>query len=124
MCVTAKRGLDRLQSEENTSSIRMIAYQSGEARQALGDLYRPGRPDAAFLVGPQGKVARGLDAFLLLLPGLRGGRVLAALFRVPLIKPLGYGLYRLIAKYRYRLFGEVPLESTDVTAGGKEVDRR
>jgi predicted DCC family thiol-disulfide oxidoreductase YuxK len=91
--------------------IRFIPYQSREAAERLGNEYSPGRPTVAFLVDPDGTIHRGLDAFLPLLPGLPGGRVLLALMRQPLLRPLGYVLYRLVARYRYRLFGQVPCES-------------
>ena len=83
------------------------------AKQALGDRHRPGRPDVAFLLYPDGRVAGGLDAFLPLLPGLKGGRLIALLFKFPLVKPLAYVLYWVIARYRYSLFGEVPLENPE-----------
>jgi predicted DCC family thiol-disulfide oxidoreductase YuxK len=110
LCVMAKKGIEQLQSETAGSSLRMITYQSEEAKQALGMRYRPGRPDVAFLVDSDGKVAKGLDAFLPLLPGLKGGRVLAGVLASPLAKPLGDLLYWFVARYRYRLFGAVPLE--------------
>jgi predicted DCC family thiol-disulfide oxidoreductase YuxK len=105
MCVTAKSGLERLSQGDD---VRLIPYQSQEARQLLGRQYRDGRPEAAFLVTAEGRISSGLDAFLPLLPGLRGGRLLAKLFALPFVKPVGYCLYRLVARYRYRLFGEVP----------------
>ena len=108
MCVTAKRGLERL--AEDNEPLRMIPYQSQEAKQALGIRYQTGRPDAAFLVTADGKIASGLDAFLPLLPGLKGGRLLVRLFALPFVKPLAYGIYSLVARYRYSLFGEVPLD--------------
>ena len=110
LCVTAKRGLEQLGAERAAGELRLIPYQSEEAKQALGVRYRPGRPDVALLLYPDGQVAGGLDAFLPLLPGLKGGRMLALLFRIPLVKPLAYVLYWLVARYRYKLFGEVPLE--------------
>jgi predicted DCC family thiol-disulfide oxidoreductase YuxK len=113
LCVTAKRGLERLETDRSADEVRLIAYQSEEAKQALGADYRPGRPDVALLLYPDGRVAGGLDAFLPLLPGLKGGRILAGLFKFPLVKPLAYLFYRFIARYRYRLFGEVPLETRD-----------
>ncbi|MBP0123868.1 MAG: DUF393 domain-containing protein, partial [Nitrospira sp.] len=67
LCVTAQQGLDRLGTRADTAPVRMVPYQSDEAKQALGEAYRPGRPDAAFLVRPNGEIARGLDAFLALL---------------------------------------------------------
>ena len=88
----------------------MIPYQSDEARQLLGSRYQGGRPDAAFLVAPDGRITSGLDAFLRLLPGLKGGRVLAWVLTLPFVKPLAYWVYRLMAKYRYEVFGEIPLD--------------
>jgi predicted DCC family thiol-disulfide oxidoreductase YuxK len=107
MCVTAKRGLERLRSDGD--DLRMIPYQSEEAREVLGARYHGDRPEAAFLVTGE-RVATGLDAFLPLLPGLRGGRLLAKVFAFPFVKPFGYWIYGLVARYRYKLFGEVPLD--------------
>ena len=104
-CVTAKEGLERITIEKDSQPVRMIPYRSEEAKQVLGGAYRPGRPEAAFLVRPNGEISSGLDAFLPLLPGLRGGAVLRGLLAVPFMRPLAYGLYRLIARYRYPLFG-------------------
>ena len=109
LCVTAKKGLERLEPHAAAAPIRMIPYQSEEAKQALRESYRPGRPNAAFLVRPNGEIARGFDAFLSLLPGLKGGRALVVLLNLPLVKPLGYLLYWFVARYRYSIFGTVPL---------------
>ena len=109
LCVTAKKGLDRLETHANATPVRMVPYQSEEAKQALGESYRPGRPNAAFLVRANGEIARGLDAFLALLPGLKGGRVLSVLLSLPVVKPIGYLLYWFVARYRYAVFGKVPL---------------
>ena len=102
LCVTAKEGLER----EGTD-VRFVPYRSEEAASRLGADYKPGRPDAAFLVEGDGTISRGLDAFLPLVPGLRGGRVLHAILTVPLIRPLADLAYRLVARYRYKLFGAV-----------------
>src|SRR2546422_10518516 len=107
LCVTAKEGLERLGPAPQQSGIRFVPYQSEEAASRLGATYKPGRPDVAFLVEPNGRIRYGLDAFLPLLHGLRGGRVLAALLGVPLLRPLAYLVYRLIARYRYQWFGAV-----------------
>jgi len=112
LCVTAKKGLDRLETHANVTPVRMVPYQSEEAKQALGECYRPGRPNAAFLVRSNGEIARGLDAFLALLPGFKGGRALSVLLSFPLIKPVGYLLYWFVARYRYTVFGKVPLSGT------------
>lgn len=104
LCVTAKEGLERV---GGNGGVRFVPYQSEEAACRLGRDYRPGRPDVAFLVEENGTVRRGLDAFLPLLPGLRGGRVLLAFMRVPLLRPLAHLAYRLVARYRYKWFGQV-----------------
>lgn len=104
LCVTAKAGLERIGPDRD---IRFVAYQSEEAADRLGPDYKPGRPDAAFLVEGNGTIGRGLDAFLPLVPGLRGGRVMHAILKAPLIRPLAELAYRLIARHRYKLFGSV-----------------
>ncbi len=113
MCVTAKNGLERLRGKDQSDEVRLIPYQSEEAKQVLGTRYHPGRPPAAFLVYPDSTIATGLDAFLPLLPGLKGGQLLAKALSLPLVKPFAYLAYRLVARYRYRLFGEVPLKWPD-----------
>ena len=109
LCVTAKKGLERLETHADATPIRMVPYQSEEAKQALGEGYRPGRPNVAFLVRPNGEIARGLDAFLILLPGFKGGRALSVFLNLPLVRPFGYLLYWIVARYRYAIFGKVPL---------------
>lgn len=104
LCMTAKEGIEQLGVLED---IRFVPYQSREAATRLGGAYQAGRPDAAFLVEVDGTVTKGLDAFVPLLPGLRGGWILLALWRVPLLRPIAYALYRVIARYRYRWFGEI-----------------
>lgn len=104
LCVTAKETLER---RADGGDVRFVPYQSEEAAQCLGSDYKSGRPDAAFLVEDDGTVKKGLDAFVPLLPGLRGGWVLLALWRVPLLRPLAYALYRVVARYRYQWFGAV-----------------
>ena len=104
LCVTAKAGIERLGGDQN---VRFVPYQSDEALAHLGKEHKPGRPDAAFLVELDGRIRRGLDAFLPLLPGLPGGRFLLSLLRIPLLRPLAYLIYRIIARYRYAWFGSV-----------------
>ena len=104
LCVTAKSGIERMGLPQD---VRWVPYQSEEAARCLGKDYRPGPPDAALLVEPDGTVKKGLEAFVPLLPGLRGGRLLLALWNVPPLRPLAHLLYRVIARYRYRWFGTV-----------------
>ncbi|MBW8065046.1 MAG: DUF393 domain-containing protein [Nitrospira sp.] len=105
LCVTAKEAIEQ---REEGLGVRFVPYQSEEAVRCLGNEYRPGRPDVAFLVDRNGEIHRGLDAFIPMLPGLRGGRFFLGLLRLPLGRQLGKLLYRVVARYRYRWFGEVP----------------
>jgi predicted DCC family thiol-disulfide oxidoreductase YuxK len=102
--------------------VRMVPYQSEEAKQALGESYLPGRPKVAFLVRPNGEIARGLDAFLALLPGIKGGRAFSVLLSFRLVKPFGYLLYWFVARYRYSIFGQVPL--TAASENTSKLDRK
>jgi predicted DCC family thiol-disulfide oxidoreductase YuxK len=104
LCVTAKEGLERIGQDRD---VRFVPYQSEEAARRLGAAYKPGRPDVALLIEGDGAISRGLDAFLPLVSGLRGGRVLHAILRLPLIRPLADLAYRLIARHRYKWFGAV-----------------
>jgi predicted DCC family thiol-disulfide oxidoreductase YuxK len=104
LCVTAKQGLE---SCRRPPALRFVAYQSEEAARYLGENRRAGRPDAAFLIGADGGILVGLDAFLPLLPGLPGGRFLAVLARWPLFRTLAERAYRLVAARRYQWFGAV-----------------
>jgi predicted DCC family thiol-disulfide oxidoreductase YuxK len=104
LCVTAKEGIERLGGDR---AVRFVPYQSEEAACRLGADYTPGRPAVAFLIEPNGHIRRGLDAFLPLLPGIPGGRFLLSLLRFPVLRPLAYIIYRLIARYRYAWFGAV-----------------
>jgi len=108
LCVSTKQTLERAGVGQGRSDIRFLPYQTDEARRLLGERYRVGRPDMAFLVQPSGDVRRGLDAFLPLVPSLPGGRLLLWPLRIPLIKSLAAWGYELIARHRYRLFGAVP----------------
>jgi len=123
LCVTAKERLERLGTQNEAEAVPMIPYQSEKAKAVLGNAYKPGRPDVALLVQPDGVIRQGLDAFLPLLPGLRGGRFLATFLSIPLVKPFAYLIYRLVARYRYRLFGEVPLTGADDPVETKRSDR-
>lgn len=86
----------------------MIPYESREAAMALGEQYQPGPPSMAYLVSSAGAVSQGLDAFLPLVRGLPGGRVIQWVLRWSLAKALADRAYGWVARHRYRLFGAMP----------------
>lgn len=106
LCVFTKQKLEQAGVGQAGSGVRFLPYQSDEAKRALGQQYRLGRPDMAFLVRPSGQVLQGLDAFLPLAPSLPGGGLFLWCLRIPLAKRLAEWGYRMIARHRYRLFGE------------------
>ncbi len=107
LCVATKRKLEQAGVGHAGSGVRFVPYQTDEARRILGQHYRPGRPDMAFLVRSSGEVHQGLDAFLPVVPNLPGGRFLLGCLRIPLAKRAAEWGYRIIARHRYRLFGAV-----------------
>ena len=63
LCVSAKKGVEQLKQDGETRDVRWVPYQSEEAVCRLGTGYRSGRPEAAFLIEPDGNIKQGLDAF-------------------------------------------------------------
>ena len=64
----------------NGSDRQMAAVQRGSGTP-LGRRLSAGTPDVAFLVEGDGSIRKGVEAFLPLLPGLPGGRILHAILR-------------------------------------------
>ncbi|MGC4099329.1 MAG: DUF393 domain-containing protein [Nitrospira sp.] len=112
LCVSTKQKLEKLGIGQAESDIRFLAYQSESAKRILGANYRSDRPDAAFLVRPSGEVLQGLQAFLPVISSLPGGRLLQWWLRLPAIKGLAEWSYCMVARYRYRWFGEAVLPSS------------
>jgi predicted DCC family thiol-disulfide oxidoreductase YuxK len=106
LCVSTKEKLEQVGAGRAGSHIRFLAYQSEEARKALGQDYRPGRPDMAFLLRPSGEVLKGFEAFLPFVPNLPGGKLLLWWLRFPFVRWLAEWGYRMVARHRYRWFGE------------------
>ena len=107
LCVSTKQKLEELGIGQTESDVRFLAYQSEAAKRMLGSNYRPGRPNVAFLIRPSGEVFKGLEAFLPLVPNLPGGKLLLWWLRFPSAKRLAEWGYRMVARHRYRWFGEV-----------------
>lgn len=109
LCVSAKQTLEELGIGRVESDMRFLAYQSEGAKRLLGANYRSGRPDMAFLIQPSGEVFQGLEAFLPFVPNLPGGKLLLWWLRFPSAKRLAEWGYRMVARHRYRWFGEARL---------------
>ena len=110
VCVATK---EQLEQQDQEGGVRYVPYQSHEAACRLGASYLRGRPDSAFLVGADGRVTQGIDAFLSVLPGMRCGRVIVGIFKLPGIYRLAKAFYPVFARNRYRWFGAVTKSSSD-----------
>lgn len=106
LCVSTKQKLEELGIGQAESDVKFLAYQSDAAQRILGSNYRPGRPDAAFLIRSSGEVFQGFEAFLPLIPYLLGGKLLLWWLRFPSARRLAEWGYRMVARHRYRWFGE------------------
>lgn len=106
LCVSTKQKLEAVGVGQAESDVRFLAYQSEAAKRMLGPNYRPGRPNVAFLIRPSGEVVQGFEAFLPLVPIFPGGELLLWWLRFPSAKRLAEWGYRMVARHRYRWFGE------------------
>jgi predicted DCC family thiol-disulfide oxidoreductase YuxK len=113
LCVSLRKKLARIGAGQTGFDVRFLAYQSAAAVTALGRDYRPGRPDMAFLVRPSGEILKGLEAFLPIIIDLPGGRLLLWWLRFPPVKRLAEWGYRVVARHRYRWFGEADPHSSE-----------
>jgi predicted DCC family thiol-disulfide oxidoreductase YuxK len=109
LCVSIKEKLEKITTGQAESDVRFVAYQSEAAKRILGSNYRFDRPDAAFLIGPSGEVFQGFQAFLPFIPNLPGGKLLLWWLRFPSARRLAEWGYGMIARHRYRWFGEADL---------------
>lgn len=107
LCVSIQQKLEKLGTGHAESDFRFVAYQSEAAKRLLGSDYRSGRPHTAFWVRPSGEVLKGLEAFFPLIPKLPGGKILLWWLHFHSAKRLAEWGYRMVARHRYRWFGEV-----------------
>lgn len=116
LCISTKAKLERMGVDQAGTNVRFLAYQSEEAMKALGQNYRPGRPDMAFLIRSSGEVLQGFEAFLPFIPNLPGGKLLRWGLRLPFARRLTELGYRVVARHRYRWFGNAkPVEKTEAS---------
>ncbi len=106
LCGFIKGKMEQVGLGRPGSDVRFLPYQSKKAADILGARYRSGRPDMAFLIQPTGEVLQGIDAFLPVFQHFPGGKLLSWGLRFPVAKWLAERGYRIIARYRYRWFGE------------------
>ncbi|MFC3798314.1 thiol-disulfide oxidoreductase DCC family protein [Cohnella sp. GCM10012308] len=112
LCLTA---VDRLRRSRTRSELRFVPLQAVPAGSLAGVPGASGAPEAEADAGhlsqilvkdeTAGKVTGGADAVMLLLRDMPGLAWLGRLGALPGLRLLSAAVYRLVAKYRYRLFG-------------------
>ncbi|MFD2329744.1 thiol-disulfide oxidoreductase DCC family protein [Cohnella sp. GCM10020058] len=109
LCLTA---VDRLRRSRTRSELRFVPLQAVPAGSLVGAHGAPeAKADAGHLSQilvkdeSAGKVTGGADAVMLLLRDMPSLAWLGRLGALPGLRLLSAAVYRLVAKYRYRLFG-------------------
>lgn len=101
LCVAVKRTL-----EQHSTHIQFVPYDSPKAAECLGKNYQADRrPPMAYWVDEQGTVIGGLEAFFPFFYGLTTGKIFMFFWRFYLCRQIMTGLYKFVAKHRYRWFG-------------------
>jgi predicted DCC family thiol-disulfide oxidoreductase YuxK len=104
-CVLCTRTVETLRRLEVRADLCMIPLQEADAALLPPGITREELLAQLHVIDGGGMLYRGVDAVVRILRTVRGLAWLAALFRVPGMKPLADTVYRLIARHRYRLFG-------------------
>jgi predicted DCC family thiol-disulfide oxidoreductase YuxK len=102
-CNFCRRTVRRLQRLDRDDRLALVPYQDREVAEFFAWLSRDALEDTLHVVSPAGEVWTGARAVERLVPLLRGGRVPALIFRLPLVRPLADRVYRWIARNRHRL---------------------
>jgi predicted DCC family thiol-disulfide oxidoreductase YuxK len=102
-CNFCRRTVRRLQRLDRDDRLALVPYQDREVAEFFAWLSRDALEDSLHVVSPAGEVWTGARAVERLVPLLRGGRVPALIFRLPLVRPLADRVYRWIARNRHRL---------------------
>jgi len=103
-----KGALERLGTHADATPIRRFRIRVKRPPSRPWGELSAGRPNVAFMVSPNGEIAVGSMHFWPSCQASRVGGSLSAL-ELPLVKPFGYLLYWFVARYRYSIFGKVPL---------------
>ena len=90
----------RLRRWDREGVLTFTPYQDPSIQESLPWIPREAFADAVQVVAPDGRTWAGAGAAELLAEILPGGRALALLFRLPLVRPLADAVYRRVAERR------------------------
>jgi predicted DCC family thiol-disulfide oxidoreductase YuxK len=102
LCLSSKKWIERW---DRRHRIHFLPFQNPEAKKLAPELGEMTCIDAMRLVGPDGSISSGVEAFRKMLPFLPLGRALALFFLIPGAPRLALKIYGHIAENRYRWFG-------------------
>jgi predicted DCC family thiol-disulfide oxidoreductase YuxK len=102
-CNFCRRTVRRLQRLDRDDRLALVPYQDREVAESFDWLASDALAEALHVVSPAGEVWTGARAVERLAPLLRGGRVPALIFRLPLVRAIADRVYRWIARNRHHL---------------------
>lgn len=102
-CSFCRRTVRRLQRLDRDDRLALVPYQDREVAESFDWLSSDALAEALHVVSPAGEVWTGARAVERLVPLLRGGRVAALMFRLPLVRAIADRVYRWVARNRHRL---------------------
>jgi len=104
-CRFCARSVDLVATWDRGGTVEIVPFQRGGVRERFPWIADGAFREAMQLVGPGNETWSGAAAAERLVKVLPGGRPLGCLFALPFARPIADGVYRLIARNRYRWFG-------------------
>ncbi|WP_135555030.1 thiol-disulfide oxidoreductase DCC family protein [Paenibacillus cymbidii] len=106
-CVLCRRTVDTLGKLRTTAKLVMLPLQSAPSAMLPAGYAREELLAQLHVIDEDGRLYRGADAIFRIMRSVPSLRFVAPLYRIPGMKPLADSIYRIVAKHRYRLFGQV-----------------
>ena len=107
LCAASRRRLERLRPR---ARLTFVDVRDDAMMRDFPMVDRAAGLRQMFVLDPAGNVAGGYDAFLSLAPTIPLIRPLRHVLRLPPVRAVGRGVYRWVARNRYRLGGAVSCE--------------
>jgi len=103
LCLATVEKLSRIRTQ---AELTMLPLQEADPHRLPKGIQREDLLAELHVVDGEGRLYKGADAVIRIIRTVPGLAWLAGLYRVPGMKRPAHGVYRLVAKYRYRLFGK------------------
>lgn len=101
-CRVCIRSVNLLRDHDRYGRFELVAYQSQGVMDRFPDITPAAFEASVQLIGPDGRRWEGADAVAKIFSLTPRTRILAWLFRIPLVRPIARRAYRLFARHRAR----------------------